>query len=184
MSTQYVLYRAWYVLLFLGMLTVDIWNHQSQPPQKKIKNWYMYMNDNICSQRFIFSNEKKINGYGLEIEMFRYSYYYICLTVLYFWVKILEFMNAIQWVPHSIPFRCRRRTGAITLVSLSLNTYLCKSNVLILSENPTVILYICNRTYSFFGAFLFCYLLASFHLNLYNLSFVNKCNQNPTIKIH
>lgn len=128
--------------------------------------------------------KKKINGYGLEIEMFRYSYYYICLTVLYFWVKILEFMNAIQWVPHSIPFRCRRRTGAITLVSLSLNTYLCKSNVLILSENPTVILYICNRTYSFFGAFLFCYLLASFHLNLYNLSFVNKCNQNPTIKIH
>lgn len=59
MSTQYVLYRAWYVLLFLGMLTVDIWNHPSQPPKKKIKNWYMYMNDNICSQRFIFSNEKK-----------------------------------------------------------------------------------------------------------------------------
>lgn len=54
----------------------------------------MYMNDNICSQIFIFSNKKNLNGYGLEIEMFRYSYYYICLTVLYFWVKILEFMNA------------------------------------------------------------------------------------------
>lgn len=142
------------------------------------------MNDNICSQRFIFSNEKKNKWIWLgnwNVSLFLLLYLFNSFIFLGQNIRVYE-CNTMSSPLH--PIRCRRRTGAITLVSLSLNTYLCKSNVLILSENPTVILYICNRTYSFFGAFLFCYLLASFHLNLYNLSFVNKCNQNPTIKIH